>query len=212
MIPPTDPAADAAAADPEAGTGPDPATDPSEVTVDEASSGGLDVPVGPVLGGAPTAAPAPGRRLPMLPIAIGLVVVLAGAALFMSGFSMGRQTAVEPGTPVSEDEAFRPFWDTYHTITERYAGGEVDRDAIIQGAVRGMIDALDDPYSSYLTSDEYRQTPAGDQRRVRGDRGGDRDPGCGRYVGLRDPRTRVPARDRRPDRRLPGREGRRPRR
>ena len=47
----------------------------------------------------------------------------------MSGYSMGRQTAVEPGTPVSEDEAFRPFWDTYHTITERYAGGEVDRDA-----------------------------------------------------------------------------------
>ena len=58
-------------------------------------------------------------------------------------------------------QAFRPFWDTYHTITERYAGGEVDREAIIQGAIRGMIEALGDPYSSYLTSEEYRDSLQG---------------------------------------------------
>ena len=72
--------------------------------------------------------------------AIVVVALLAGGALFMSGYSMGRQTALEPGTPVSEDAAFRPFWDTYHTINDRYAGGEVDRDAIVQGAIRGMIE------------------------------------------------------------------------
>ena len=90
-----------------------------------------------------------------------IVALLAGGALFMSGYSMGRQTALEPGTPVSEDAAFRPFWDTYHTINERYAGGEVDRDAIVQGAIRGMIEALGDPYSSYLTSEEYHDTLQG---------------------------------------------------
>ena len=116
----------------------------------------LDVPLGPVV--APSA---PGRRPPILAIAIAIVAVLAGGALFMSGYSMGRQTAVEPGTPVSEDEAFRPFWDTYQTITERYAGGEVDRDAVIQGAIQGMIDALGDPYSSYLTSQQYRENLQG---------------------------------------------------
>ena len=93
--------------------------------------------------------------------AIVVVALLAGSALFMSGYSMGRQTALEPGTPVSEDAAFRPFWDTYHTINDRYAGGEVDRDAIVQGAIRGMIEALGDPYSSYLTSDEYHDTLQG---------------------------------------------------
>jgi len=118
----------------------------------------LDVPVAPVL---VADAPRPGRGIPILPIAIALVAILAGGALFMSGYSMGRQTAVEPGTPVSEDEAFRPFWDTYHTITDRYAGGDVDRDAIVQGAIRGMIDALGDPYSSYLTSQEYRESLQG---------------------------------------------------
>ena len=69
---------------------------------------------------------------------------------------MGRQAGSEPGTPVSEEAAFQPFWDAYHTINERYAGGAVDRGTLIQGAIRGMIGALGDPYSSYLTSDEYR--------------------------------------------------------
>ena len=67
------------------------------------------------------ARPAP---FPIVPVAIALVALLAGSALFMSGYSMGRQSAVEPGTPASEDEAFRPFWDTYHTISDRYAGGD----------------------------------------------------------------------------------------
>ena len=106
--------------------------------------------------------PPPTRRsVPILPVAIVIVALLAGGALFMSGYTMGRQTALEPGTPVSEDAAFRPFWDTYHTITERYAGGEVDREAIVQGAIRGMIDALGDPYSSYLTSQEYHDSLQG---------------------------------------------------
>jgi carboxyl-terminal processing protease len=101
------------------------------------------------------------RRIPFLAISIVLVAILAGSALFMSGYTMGRQTATEPGTPASEDAAFQPFWDTYHTITDRYAGGDVNRDALVQGAIRGMIDALGDPYSAYLTSDEYRQSLQG---------------------------------------------------
>ena len=119
------------------------------------------VPVVPVAPVAPVAASPPGRRLPILSISIVLVAVMAGGALFMSGYSMGRQGAAEPGTPASESEAFRPFWDTYHTIDERYAGGEVDREALIQGAIRGMISSLEDPYSSYLTSKEYRESLEG---------------------------------------------------
>ena len=134
-----------------------PSTAPSSAPPPDAFDA-LDVPVAPVV---VAGAPRLGRGIPILPIAIALVAILAGGALFMSGYSMGRQTAVEPGTPVSEDEAFRPFWDTYHTITDRYAGGEVDRDAIVQGAIRGMIDALGDPYSSYLTSEEYRESLQG---------------------------------------------------
>ena len=106
----------------------------------------------------PAAAP---RRLPFVAISIALVAILAGSALFMSGYTMGRQTASDPGTPVSDGAAFQPFWDTYHTINDRYAGGEVDREALVQGSIRGMIEALGDPYSAYLTSEEYRQNLQG---------------------------------------------------
>ena len=108
----------------------------------------------------PDPAPA-GHRQPVLLVSVVAIALVAGAGLFLSGYSMGRQSAVEPGTPVSDEEAFRPFWDTYHTITERYAGGPVDRSAIVQGAISGMIGALGDPYSSYLSSDAYRQSLQG---------------------------------------------------
>lgn len=118
-------------------------------------------PVEPVTATAPTPTAGTPRRIPFLAISIALVAVMAGSALFMSGYTLGRQTAAEPGTPASDDAAFQPFWDTYHTINDRYAGGDIDQGALVQGAIRGMIDALGDPYSEYLSSDEYRQSLQG---------------------------------------------------
>jgi carboxyl-terminal processing protease len=98
-----------------------------------------------------------GVRGPILGIALVLVAVLAGSALFMSGFLVGQRSADQPGTPVAAQDSFQPFWDTYDTIIKRFAGGTVDRQAVIRGAIKGMVDALGDPYSAYLTPDEYRQ-------------------------------------------------------
>lgn len=114
----------------------------------------------PVTEGPPPSIPAE-HRLRVLPLAIAVVVILGGSALFMSGYSMGRQVATQPGTPAGEQGAFQPFWDTYATINERYAGGAVDRNVLVQGAIRGLIEALGDPYSSYMTSDEYRSSLQG---------------------------------------------------
>jgi carboxyl-terminal processing protease len=109
----------------------------------------------------PVATPRRTAAMPIITIAVTAIALLSGSALFLSGYSMGRQSAVEPGTPGDEGMAFQPFWDTYHTIEDRYAGGPVDREAVVQGAIRGMIDSLEDPYSSYLTSDQYRSSLQG---------------------------------------------------
>ena len=113
---------------------------------------GLEVPPTPV-----SARTSGSARGPILGLAIVLVAVLAGGALFMSGFLVGQRSADQPGTPVSAQESFQPFWDTYDTIIKRFAGGTVDRQAMIRGAIKGMVDSLGDPYSAYLTPDEYRQ-------------------------------------------------------
>ena len=110
---------------------------------------------------APTLPPMSRRRAAILPAALTAIAVLVGGGLFISGYTLGRQVAAEPGTPGAESTAFRPFWDTYHTIRDRYAGGDVSRDTIVQGAIRGMIDSLDDPYSQYLSSDQYQSNLQG---------------------------------------------------
>ena len=102
-----------------------------------------------------------GRRTGAAIVALSLVAVLAGGALFLSGWTLGRQTALTPGTPPGEAELFQPFWDSYRAVTDRYAGGDVDRKALVEGAIKGMIGALDDPYSQYLTSEEFKKSLQG---------------------------------------------------
>jgi carboxyl-terminal processing protease len=106
----------------------------------------------------PVAAAAPRRGGLMLGIAIALVAVLGGGALFMSGFVLGQRVVVQPGTPGTEAEAFQPFWDAYHAVRDQFALGPVDRKTLIEGAIRGMVEAIKDPNSSYLSAEEFRNT------------------------------------------------------
>jgi carboxyl-terminal processing protease len=87
-----------------------------------------------------------------------LVAVLAGSALFMSGYSVGRDQGRTPGSSVSEQAAWQPFWDVYDAVTNRYPLGPVSRNTLIEGAIRGMVEAVGDPYSSYLSPEDYTGT------------------------------------------------------
>jgi carboxyl-terminal processing protease len=93
---------------------------------------------------------------PVLGLAVAVVAVLAGGTLFMSGYLLGQRTAEQPGTPAALADAFQPFWDTYRTIEQRYAGGKIDEQALVRGAIKGMVDGLGDPYSAYLTPEQYQ--------------------------------------------------------
>jgi len=90
-------------------------------------------------------------------MAMVVVAVLAGGALFVSGFLVGQRSAEQPGTPVTNADAFQPFWDSYDTILKRFALGGEDQKSLVNGAIKGMVDSLGDPYSAYLTPDQYQQ-------------------------------------------------------
>ena len=138
----TPPAADAAPAAEAAGT---------EATGTDASE-----PIGFIAGPVPVpVAPRPARRSTVLAVAMVVVALLGGGALFMSGYSLGRGQGLAPGTPASEEQAFKAFWDAYHAVRDQYALGPVDTDTLVEGAIKGMVEAVGDPYSTYLTPEDY---------------------------------------------------------
>lgn len=93
-------------------------------------------------------------------LSLVLIAVFAGAALFVSGFSLGRLSEMTPGTVESRQELFRPFWDAYNDIVAQYVG-EVDQGALVEGAIEGLFEAIGDPYSFYMTEEEYKQSLSG---------------------------------------------------
>lgn len=102
--------------------------------------------------------PRGGRGSTML--ALLVVAVLAGGAMFVSGFTLGRLAGATPGTTDANQDLFRPFWDAYSDVSTNYVG-QVDPRLLVQGAIKGIFNALDDPFSQYLTEEEYRASLGG---------------------------------------------------
>lgn len=57
--------------------------------------------------------------------------------------------SVEGGTPEDLDGLFIPFWTTW-ALTHA-----VDNQQLLQGAIRGMLDSLGDPHTSYLDPEDF---------------------------------------------------------
>ena len=150
------PAGDDQPAAPVALTSPEPATTGGYESAD--SVGTSPLVTGTIPGPAPRPVGRGSRGSVLLGVAVALVAVLGGSALFASGYLLGQRQQAQPGTPATEEAAFQPFWDVYAAIRDRYALGPVDRKALIEGAIKGMVSAVGDPYSTYLTSEEFRST------------------------------------------------------
>ncbi len=107
-------------------------------------------------------------------VAAGVIFALVVAVL---SFAAGVQVAEHPTTsiaarvplasqvadsvrprpaadvPDSLKEDFAVFWDAWGIIEEDFIG-EIDRQAMIQGAINGMVESLDDPYTQYVEPED----------------------------------------------------------
>ena len=81
--------------------------------------------------------------------------------VFVSGFALGH---INSGTFAQDtlfaigttDEAFAPLLETFQAIQSRYVdSSQIEVPTLIDGAINGMIDTLDDPYSSYMDPQSY---------------------------------------------------------
>lgn len=64
-------------------------------------------------------------------------------------------------TPQELQTLFQPFWEAWEMIHTQYVDQPVDDVALMQGAIRGMLEALGDEHTSYMDPQEFTDANAG---------------------------------------------------
>ncbi len=107
-------------------------------------------------------------------ILIVLAIFFVAVASFSGGFVVGHwlpqaiapsQPAVVPSpsteqqsaTPTDLQTLFKPFWEAWNIVHEQYVEQPVNDVALMQGAIRGMMEALGDRHSSYMDPQTFEQ-------------------------------------------------------
>lgn len=80
-----------------------------------------------------------------------MLLAISASVVFWAGLSLGGQTT---GRTADERAAIEAFSETYRIITDQYIGTPAPED-LIEGAIEGMFDVLDDPHSRYMRADEF---------------------------------------------------------
>ncbi len=89
------------------------------------------------------------RKFSFVMLMFFLVFATAGITTFALAF--GDEKAVNVGVP--ERTEFKKLYDTYDELKKDYYK-DIDQDKLVNGAINGMIESLDDPYSDYMTKEE----------------------------------------------------------
>jgi len=82
---------------------------------------------------------------------------LVALAVFVFGFAAGNLArSITDGhwraSPVKNDETLEPVLEAFAIINSRYIES-VEADTLVDGAIKGMVDALEDTHSGYLSPD-----------------------------------------------------------
>jgi carboxyl-terminal processing protease len=93
---------------------------------------------------------------------ISFFCFLISLSLFFSGVLVGRYIS-DPSIPallsqnggMDIENFLEPLDQTWQIVHEQYLEQPVDDQKLMQGAIRGLMNSLGDPYSSYLDPDEY---------------------------------------------------------
>jgi carboxyl-terminal processing protease len=67
----------------------------------------------------------------------------------------GVQPEQQAATPDELETLFQPFWEAWNIVHEQYVEQPVDDEVLMQGAIRGMMDALGDQQTFYMEPQVY---------------------------------------------------------
>jgi carboxyl-terminal processing protease len=81
-----------------------------------------------------------------------------GQAPFASSPTIPPQA--ETATPQDLQTLFKPFWEAWQIIHSQYVDQPVDDTKLMEGAIRGMMESLGDPHSTYMDPQTYKDANA----------------------------------------------------
>ena len=91
-----------------------------------------------------------------------LITFLIAVATFYAGYYFGEsgylfavrksppEVKIVNRTPTNSEVDFGLFWAVWDSVSAQYLERPVDTEAMLYGAISGMVSALEDPYTSYL--------------------------------------------------------------
>lgn len=95
-------------------------------------------------------------------VTVSFFVTLAAIVIFAAGFGVGRYFSPVPqylvsDLPAEQQSRFRVFWEAWRIIeNEFYHTEPLDYQKMIYGATRGLVRALGDSHTTFLTPTESR--------------------------------------------------------
>lgn len=99
-------------------------------------------------------------------IAFGVLIFLIACGIFAGGFLIGHgQLKLEQGYKPKlinrsigkpKDVDFALFWNIWNKIDKQYLGA-IDKQKMVYGAIKGMVQAVGDPYSVFMDPSETQE-------------------------------------------------------
>jgi carboxyl-terminal processing protease len=118
-------------------------------------------------------------RYALITLVVGLLLAGAFSGGMIVGWAMPEQTVRElvtpnemPGLqsptgepdeqaePRDREELFTTFWEAWDILHENYVDQPLDDEALMRGAIDGMMSSLGDPHTTYMDPEQFRRANA----------------------------------------------------
>lgn len=83
-----------------------------------------------------------------------MITTLSIYAIFLNGKQVGKYVLV---TDIESSDEISAELSKYRTVIDKYFLGEIDEEKLKEGAIKGYIEGLNDPYTEFISKDEMKE-------------------------------------------------------
>lgn len=86
---------------------------------------------------------------------VSLLILIIGVTAFIAGFTISKFLTERSLAYNSEEDGFKLLNKTIDIIEDSYVD-KVSKKKLFEGAIRGMVESLNDPHSAYLNREDFK--------------------------------------------------------